>query len=52
MKKIMTIFGAILFASFILTSCGPSAKECHENFYELSPSDQEKCLQRIIDDMD
>jgi hypothetical protein len=23
MKKIMTIFGAILFASFILTSCSP-----------------------------
>jgi hypothetical protein len=27
MKKLMTIFGAILFASFILTSCGSSTKE-------------------------
>ena len=24
MKKIMTVFGAIIFASFILTSCGNS----------------------------
>ena len=27
MKKTMTIFGAILFASFILTSCGPKKND-------------------------
>ena len=27
MKKLMTIFGAILFASFILTSCGASSSK-------------------------
>ncbi len=27
MKKLMTIFGAILFASFILSSCGGGNKE-------------------------
>ena len=27
MKKVMTIFGAILFASFILTSCGTNTKK-------------------------
>jgi hypothetical protein len=26
-KKTMTIFGAILFASFILTSCGPKKND-------------------------
>ena len=28
MKKIMTVFGAIIFASFILTSCGNSMTVC------------------------
>jgi hypothetical protein len=35
MKKIMTIFGAILFASTFLSSCGqsgPAACECVEQF--------------------
>ena len=28
MKKVIPIFGAILFASFILTSCGGETKDC------------------------
>ena len=34
MKKVMTIFGAILFASTILTSCGggPDACECVKQY--------------------
>ena len=28
MKKVMTIFGAILFASLILSSCGSSCNNC------------------------
>jgi hypothetical protein len=28
MKKVMTIFGAILFASFIMTSCGSKVTVC------------------------
>jgi len=37
MKKIMTIFGAILFASFILTSCGGSSIESDATVIPAKP---------------
>lgn len=33
MKKLLTIFGAFILASFFLTSCGPSPCKCSEEFY-------------------
>ena len=42
MKKLMTIFGAILFASFILTSCGSSSsKEPAETTEEPAETTEE-----------
>ena len=35
MKKLMTIFGAILFATIILTSCGGSDKKTSEDVKEV-----------------
>ena len=37
MKKVMTIFGAMFFASFVLTSCGP-ADPSEKAFYKLTDS--------------
>jgi hypothetical protein len=61
MKKLMTIFGAILFASVILTSCGKKASEYEKLTKEYknvlcigmgnwsSLSDKTKALQRQLE---
>jgi hypothetical protein len=48
MKKVMTIFGAILCASVILTSCGgPSFCDCNDNYGDLSDAEQSECAKMI-----
>ena len=50
MKKLMTIFGAILFATIILTSCGGSDKKTSDDVKEVTTSKEDnpvdicKCL--------
>ena len=48
MKKVMTIFGAILCASVILTSCGgPSFCDCNDNWPDLSDAEKSECAKMI-----
>jgi len=58
MKKNMTVFGAILFASLILSSCGPSACDCVEQYnywnqdgglYKLDKDKMTKCTDKYKD---
>ena len=44
MKKLMTIFGAILFASFILTSCGSSSSKEPAETTEEPAAANEDCM--------
>jgi len=50
MKKIMTIFGVILFASFILTSCGrssaPDVCDCVKNAVKVNTPQFDANLQK------
>jgi len=45
MKKLMTIFGAILFASVILTSCGGSSEPSEDEYKKFKPTLTEKRLE-------
>ena len=48
MKKIIIIFGAILFTSFILTSCGESEKETKERLEALVLNDLKSNFDQTI----
>jgi len=44
MKKLITIFGLILYATLILTSCGPSICDCAKS---NDPADMEPCMELL-----